>query len=106
MPSIETLDQCMPFAAGTELNHPLRVEVRERYRTGLVLDDGIVDARAAAADQPPGFAVGCGEPASGERLESGDAACQQIAGHGGLRQFAAAAAALEDGVRRLGRGFG
>ena len=73
---------------------------------GLVVDDTVVDARTAAADQPPRFAVGSGEAGEAEQLEGRHAAGQQVARHRGLRQFAAAAAALEDGARGLGGRLG
>jgi len=71
--------QRMPLAAGAELDHPERVEVGERDRACLVLDRRVVDARAAASDQPARFAVGSGQPGAAEELEGGDAAGEQVA---------------------------
>src|SRR5271165_1036116 len=96
----------MPLAAGAELDYPERVEVGERDRACLVLDRRVVDARAAASDQQPRFAIGGGEPGAAEELEGGDAAGEQVARHGDHRQAAAAAAVFEDRVGGRGSRFG
>ncbi len=51
------------------LSVPSRVRIVEPNDTGLVLDDGVVDASAAAADQPARLAVRGGEPGPAEQFE-------------------------------------
>ena len=46
--ALNAAHQCMPLAAGAELDHPERVEVGERDHACLVLDRRVVDARAAS----------------------------------------------------------
>src|SRR5271155_572465 len=91
----------MTFTPGAELQHALLVEIRFGDGLRLVIDDPVVDARTAAADQPPGFAIGSREAGEAEELEGRHAAGQFVAGYFGLRQFTAAAAALENGTRGL-----
>src|SRR6516162_8423314 len=91
--------QRVPLAAGAELDIAQRIEVVERDRARFAFDDGVVDPRAAAADQPSRLAVGGGKPGAAEQLESRDTAGQLIPRQRDLRQFAAAAAALENRLR-------
>ena len=96
----------MTFTPGAELQHALLVEIRLGDGLRLVIDDPVVDASAASANQSPGFAIGRCEAREAEELEGSHAAGQFVAKHFGLRQFTAAAAALEDGARGLGGSLG
>src|SRR6202012_4395959 len=73
---------------------------------GLAADGGVVDARAAAANEPPRLAVGRRQSGADKQFEGGDAARQLRLGQAELWQRAAAAALLEDamGGRRGCRG--
>src|SRR2546425_3762858 len=93
----------MPLAPRAELDQPLRVEIGERDRLGLGFDDAVVDARAAALDQPAGLAVRGRQTGTDEKLEGGKTARQDVARQGQLRQLAAGTARLEDLARGLGR---
>src|SRR5260370_14624708 len=96
----------MTFTTGAELQYAFLVEIRLGYGKRLILHTPIVERGGATTDQPPGLAIGWGEASEAEKLESRHAAGQFVAGHLGLWQFAAGAAALEDGPRGLGGGFG
>src|SRR5215469_6047380 len=96
----------MSLAAGAELQHAISVEIGDRDRFCLFLDDAVVDARPSSAYQAAGFAIGRGKARKAEELESRYPAGQFAARHAGLRQLAAAAAALENGARGFRCGLG
>src|SRR5438105_172608 len=68
VPSVRMNDG-VALAAGAELDLALRVEVGERDLLHLAGHHGVVEAGAAALDQPPRLAVGVGEPGAHEQLE-------------------------------------
>src|SRR6266576_852350 len=68
--------QRVPLAAGAELDQTLLVEIGERNRLGFPFDDDVVDAGAAAFDQPPRLAVRGRKTGADEQLEGRNAALQ------------------------------
>ena len=93
----------MALLAGGELDDAVLVDVVQRHQPCLLLDHGVVDARAAALDQAARLAVARRQARQFEEFEGGHAGGQFGLAKLDRRQRLAGASLFEGPTRRLAR---
>src|SRR5258708_34848992 len=79
---LSRLHQRVALAAGGELDDAVGVEIRGGDDPGLLRECRVVEASAAAADEPARLAVRCRQSGAHEELEGGQASLELSPPHG------------------------